>query len=334
MLHTGSWMKAAIAGAMLFCASQAVVQAAESATSVSMVHDIPGSHPRVKYFNAMVDTAGKESQGKVNLVVNPGGIVLPGKASLDAVRDGTVDLAWINAAHLEKIDSRAGFINLPFGINDDNMVSNGDRENVIALLNQIVRKNGLVVLGMMRGADQLFIFKEKQVRAPQDLTALKVRVAGPGIYEEIMQALGAEPVVIPIPQITDALAKRALDGIFTSPGGWQSTAGLQLRKAAQIPGLMFINYVLVADANRFARLSQDARAAIEHAARTQVTDRWSEMRRDDEQVLRDLSAQGAEIWTAQKEDQALWRARLAPIVKRFSAQAPDTAEAFQKIIGR
>src|SRR5205807_2388341 len=83
-------------------------------------------------------------------------------------------------------------------------------------------------------------------------------------------------------------------------------------KAAQIPGLMFINYVLVADANRFARLSQDARAAIEHAARTQVTDRWSEMRRDDEQVLRDLSAQGAEIWTAQKEDQALWRARIAP----------------------
>src|SRR5437870_1388438 len=228
MLHTGSWMKAAIAGAILFCASQAVVQAAESATSVSMVHDIPGSHPRVKYFNAMVDTAGKESQGKVNLVVNPGGIVLPGKASLDAVRDGTVDLAWINAAHLEKIDSRAGFINLPFGINDDNMVSNGDRENVIALLNQIVRKNGLVVLGMMRGADQLFIFKEKQVRAPQDLTALKVRVAGPGIYEEIMQALGAEPVVIPIPQITDALAKRALDGISTSPAGCRSRPGCHL----------------------------------------------------------------------------------------------------------
>lgn len=340
MLQTGSWVKASMAAAILTCASQTVVHAAESAvkadnaTSVSMAHDIPGSHPRIQYFNALVEAARKQSQGKVNVVINPGGIVLPGRASLDAVRDGTVDLAWINAAHLERVDSRAGFINLPFGINDDNMLTDRDRERVLALLNQILRKKGLVVLGMMRGADQLFIFRDKQVRAPEDLNALKVRVAGPGIYEEIMRALGAAPVVIPIPQITDALTKRALDGIFTSPGGWKTTAGLQLRKAVQIPGLMFINYVLVADADRFEHLSHDVRAAIERAARSEVTERWAEMHRDDEQVLRDLSAQGAEIWTAPKVEKARWRARVDPIVKKFSDQAPDTAEAFRKIIGR
>ena len=340
MLQIGRWMKASMAAAMLVCASQAFVHAAESSVraettmSVSMVHDIPESHPRIQYFNAMVETARRQSQGKVNVVINPGGVVLPGRASLDAVRNGTVNLAWINAAHLEHIDARAGFINLPFGINDDNMLSDGDRQRVLALLNQILRKKGLVVLGMMRGADQLFIFKDKQVRAPEDLNTLKVRVAGPGIYEEIMQALGAEPVVIPIPQITEALAQRALDGIFTSPGGWKTTAGLQLRKAVQIPGLMFINYVLVADADRFEHLSNDVRAAIQQAARTEVTGRWTEMRRDDEQVLRDLSAQGAEIWIAPKGDKALSRARLDPIVQKFSDRAPDTAEAFHKIIGR
>ena len=58
------------------------------------------------------------------------------------------------------------------------------------------------------------------------------------------------------------------------------------------------------------------------------------MRRDDEQVLRDLSAQGAEIWIAPKGDKALSRARLDPIVQKFSDRAPDTAEAFHKIIGR
>lgn len=337
MFHIHRLAAAAAVVATLGFASQAGAQTVETALDakrITMVHDIPGSHPRIKYFNRMVEAVREHSQGKVDVTINPGSVVLPGKASLDAVREGRANLAWINAAHLEQVDFRAGFLNLPFGVNDDNMSSGDSTDRVLALMNQILRDKGLVALGMMRGADQLFIFKDKHVRSPEDLNGLKVRVAGSGIYEEVMQALGVDPIVIPIPQVRDALANRDLDGIFTSPGGWKTTAGVQLQKAARIPGLMFITYLLVADVDWFEGLPHEAREVIRQAARSEVTGRWSEMQRDDEQVLRDLSAQGAEIWMAQKRDEPPWRARVDGIMTRFSDRAPETAKAFQKIVGR
>ena len=58
------------------------------------------------------------------------------------------------------------------------------------------------------------------MRTPDDMKGLKIRVAGPGVYQDIVRSLGAAPVVFPAIEMGAALARGAMDGIITSPGGW------------------------------------------------------------------------------------------------------------------
>lgn len=307
------------------------VSAAEAGGNVTMVQDMPSGHPREPYVVATARAISGAMGGESQVEVNPGGRILPGKASLDAVRSGQANIAWVNASHLEAIDPRAGFINLPFGIDDKRMAKAETRRAVVDLLQRYMNGQGVVVLGLMRGADQLFVLPSKEVREAADVAGLRVRVAGPGIYQEVMRSLQADPVVVPIPEIGAALDAGKLDAVFTSPGGWASAVGKRAMHAAVVPGLMFITYAVVVNADWFAGLSAGQQRAIRDAIRHEVTDRWANMLADDEMVMKAHAKAGAQIWTASPAQSLEWRTRLAPVSSRFWERFPDTQAAFRKL---
>jgi len=149
------------------------------AAEAVLVHDIAPPHPRYTQLTQMAAEVAKRTQGTLTIAINPGGKVLyPGQASLDAVRNKTVPLAFINSAFLQAIDADLGFLNLPFTITDQLMAKPGVAEGVLALVRSYVEPRGLKVFALMRGADTIVIFKNRQVRTPDDMKGLKIRVAG------------------------------------------------------------------------------------------------------------------------------------------------------------
>src|SRR5258708_16686395 len=132
----------------------------------------------------------------------------------------------------------------------------------------------------MRGADTIVIFKNRQVRTPDDMKGLKIRVAGPGVYQNIVRSLGAAPVVFPAIEMGAALARGAMDGIITSPGGWGKNVQ-DAPSASLVPGLLFYTYFLIADNEWFDALPAAEQKAFVESARVSVTEQSSEIRPDD-----------------------------------------------------
>src|SRR5262245_39971091 len=225
-----------------------------------LVHDIAPPHPRYTQLAQMTADVARHTQGTLGIAINPGGKVLyPGQASLDAVRTGRVPLTFVNSAFLQSIDPELGFLNLPFTITDELMAKPGMTEAVLALVRTYTEPRGLKALAIMRGADTIFIFKDRQLRAPEDLRGLKIRVAGPGVYQDIVRSLGAEPVIFPAIEMGAALARGAMDGIITSPGGWGKNVQ-DAPSGSQVPGLLFYTYFLIADAKWLGALPADERS--------------------------------------------------------------------------
>lgn len=308
--------------AMMMLAPLAALPQAATAGELRLTFDIPTNHPRVPYFTAMADQVARSTGGRLTIVANPGGTIYPGFASLEALKAGKADLTFVNAANLERLDPRFGFINLPFAIDDAAMAQPAARTGIVNLLDTLARGQDLRVIGLMRGADQLFVFRDRRVAAPADLKGLKIRVAGAGIYEEIMRRLSAEPVALPIPEMKPAFMRGTLDGVFTSPGAWSSQLGMEAPKATHAPGLMMITYVLVARADAIEGLAAEERAALLSAARAEVTEAWGRMEADDAAILKDMAAKGASIVTV--SDLAPWRDAVAPVATAFTARFPDT----------
>lgn len=313
---------------LLALAATSAAQSARAAEAgLAVVTDIPLNHPRVPYFermNAALRAAGYPA------TLNPGTTVFAGLEGLEAVKAGKADLAWMNASHLEAVSPALGVINLPFQAGDDLLQRPGVAQRATMFLDSLAVGQGVRVLGLMRGADQIFIFKERQPASLKDMAGLRIRVAGPGIYERILQGLGAQPVVLPIPRMKAAFDSGTLDGVFTSPGAWVSQIGMDAPNALRVPGLMMITYALVADAGRFASLGGAAEMASQ-AVREQVTEQWRAMREDDERLLAGMEAKGARIAVA---DPAPWRARVAHVLAGFDASNPGVMERFGGVIGR
>ncbi|QPP09201.1 hypothetical protein G4Z16_25430 [Streptomyces bathyalis] len=316
-------------GTVSCSAGAGVEKPSQGTRRAALVHDIPPGHPRIPYFEDFAESVKTRSDDAVTVRINPQRTILAGRESLDAVKAGRADLAAVNMAHLEAMEPQAGFMNLPFGLDDSVMGEAGRRKAVAAVLGEQVRPHGLVLLGLMRGADQLFAFPEKDVRRLEDLKGKKIRVAGDGIYEQIMRRLGAEPVAIPIPRLRDAMRGGKVDGVFTSPGGWSTEVRRHAPHALHVPGLMFITYALVADGRWLAGLPDRQRAALV-AAGARLTGGWRRMRQDDQKVIRTNIAAGATYTIAPEGEVARWQKRVAAIREDFFDERPAVDEALRK----
>jgi C4-dicarboxylate-binding protein DctP len=317
----------------LFAAAVFVFSGGTLAAEAVLVHDIAPPHPRYTQLTQMAAEVAKRTQGTLTIAINPGGKVLyPGQASLDAVRNKTVPLTFINSAFLQSIDPDLGFLNLPFTITDALMTKPGVAEGVLALVRSYVEPRGLKVLAIMRGADTIVIFKNRQVRVPDDMKGLKIRVAGPGVYQDIVRSLGAAPVVFPAIEMGAALARGAMDGIITSPGGWGKNVQ-DAPRASLVPGLLFYTYFLIADKAWFDALPAAEQKALADAARTSVTEKWGEMQADDARLVSELVARGATYTVVPVDAVAVWRERTNGVTREFSAAHPGVMRRFRGIVG-
>jgi C4-dicarboxylate-binding protein DctP len=302
------------------------------AAEAVLVHDIAPPHPRYAQLTQMAAEVAKRTQGTLTIAINPGGKVLyPGQASLEAVRNKSVPLAFINSAFLQSIDPDLGFLNLPFTITDALMEKPGVAEGVLALVRSYVEPRGLKVLALMRGADTIVVFKNRQVRAPDDMKGLRIRIAGPGVYQDIVRSLGAAPVVFPAIEMGSALARGAMDGIITSPGGWGKNVQ-DAPSASLVPGLLFYTYFLIADKAWFDALPSVEQKALADSARVSVTEKWSEMQVDDARLVAELVSRGATYTVVPGNSVAVWREKTEGVTREFAAKHSEVMKRFKAAV--
>jgi C4-dicarboxylate-binding protein DctP len=203
---------------------------------------------------------------------------------------------------------------------------------VLALVRGYVEPRGLKVFALMRGADTIVIFKNRQVRTPDDMKGLKIRVAGPGVYQDIVRSLGAEPVVFPAIEMGAALARGAMDGIITSPGGWGKNVQ-DAPSASLVPGLLFYTYFLIADKAWFDALPAAEQKALAESARVSVTEKWSEMQADDARLVADLVVRGATYTVVAGDTVGAWRVRTGSVTLEFAVKHPEVMRRFRAVVG-
>src|SRR5262249_6738599 len=300
------------------------------AAEAVLVHDIAPPHPRYAQLTQVQAEVAKRTQGTLTIAINPGGKVLyPGQASLDAVRNQSVPLTFVNSAFLQSVDPDLGVLNLPFTVTDE-LVAKRGAQGLVDLVDGYVEPKGLKALAVMRGADTILIFKDRQVRTPDDVKGLKIRVAGPGVYGEIVRSLGATPVVFPAIEMGAALSRGAMDGIITSPGGWGKNV-TDAPEASLVPGLLFYTYFLIADKAWFDALPAEEQKVLAEAARTAVTEKWEEMRSDDARLVAELVSGGAKHAVVPSVDP--WRERTARVTQDFAERYPEAVRKFRSVAG-
>ena len=122
---------------------------------------------------------------------------------------------------------------------------------------------GTKPVGLWTSEPNIIIMKEKTINAPGDLAGLKIRVAG-AVAADVISALGATPVQMPIPQVYNALQTGLIDGIVT---GASAVADFKLHEVANSytigAPLGRISFFAVMNQAKYDGLPDDQKKAID-----------------------------------------------------------------------
>lgn len=118
-------------------------------------------------------------------------------------------------------------------------------------------------LALWTSEPNIIIMKDRQIRKPADLAGLKIRVAG-AVAADVVAALGATPVQMPIPQVYNALDTGLIDGIITGASAVADFKLLEVANSYTIGApLGHIAFFVVMNKAKYDALPDDQKAAID-----------------------------------------------------------------------
>ena len=205
-----SLLKGAALGLVL--AAAGVTGASAQEYTFKLHHFLGAKSPaNTKMLEPWARQVEENSGGRVKIEIFPS-MTLGGRPPelIQQARDGVVDLIWAVNGYTPGLFPRTEVFELPFVYLNDIKATNLAMYDMFESdLKQDFK--GLEVMFLHVHAGQAFHMREKPVRTPADVEGLKLRIpTRTGAW--VIEALGAAPTAMPVPELPQALQKGVVDG--------------------------------------------------------------------------------------------------------------------------
>ena len=185
-------------------------------TELTYASPYPPTHPFSLADQRWIDFVEQRSGGRLVIRPNWSGALLSADMSMEELRHGVADIGLITpiyargGSHLIRVQS--GF----YSGADSIAAQLAVYRCLEAGEPQIARElGGLQVLAVQGGLLPGVLTRERPVRSLADLRGLRLRA--PTELLPVLQALGADPVNMPMGEVYSALAKGVIDGVVAPP---------------------------------------------------------------------------------------------------------------------
>jgi TRAP-type C4-dicarboxylate transport system substrate-binding protein len=266
----------------------------------------------------------KSSGGKVKIEVYPS-MSLGGKPPqlINQARDGVVDIIWTVNGYTANLFPRTEVFELPFVHTNNPTATNLAMRD---MYDQYLAPEytGVKVLFLHVHAGQALHMVDKEVRKPDDLKGLKIRIpTRTGAWN--IEALGAAPVSMPVPDLPQALAKKVVDGAFIP---WEIIPPLKLQDMTkyQIEGpgeVRFGNTTFQVSMNeaRWNKLPPDVQKAfLDNSGEAWVREVGKIWRKSDDAGIAVAVKAGNKHIQLTTAELRLFRDKLEPVVQRWTEE--------------
>lgn len=164
-------------------------------------------------FGMFVDAVNEKFAGEFKINWRGGPEVMPPFGQAEAVRNGAMDMTYTSPSYYSGLVPTSGTMNLSF--KDYAEIAD---TNYHERMTELHAEKDLVYLGEIPASDLNFlIYMADPVTGLDDLKGKRIRVF-PALLP-LVQALGAEAIVLPMGEIYTAMERGAIDGFMQGPVG-------------------------------------------------------------------------------------------------------------------
>lgn len=195
----------------IFMVSSFPAVAADTMT-LKFGHIAPPFHGQSKGIDAFAAYVKEKTNGAIDIKTFPFGQLGSETSLAEQVQSGTLDIASVTTAVLQNYAPQVAVVDLPFVFPDRKTAyATLDDPEVQAKLFSFLPQKGFVGIGWTENEFRDITNSKREIRKPEDLKGLKIRVMTSPIYIDTFKALGASPTDLPFPEIYSALQNGTID---------------------------------------------------------------------------------------------------------------------------
>lgn len=168
-------------------------------------------HEGAELFAEQVE---ENSDGRMKVNIFPNEQLSNGDtvAGLEQLMNGEKDLSFNSTIIYASIDPKFGAVNAPFLYTDLEQARATLEATGIEAYKTASAEHGVQLLAMGESGFRQITNSVRPIHAPEDLDALKVRIPGIGLFDDIYKAMGANPTTMSFSEVFTSLQQGTIDG--------------------------------------------------------------------------------------------------------------------------
>ena len=313
----------AACGALLFAAGPALAQ-----TEIKLGHvGEPGS-----LFQKSADEFARRANAKLGSkakVVVFGSSQLGGDSEmLQKLKLGTLDMAVPSTVMSSQVDL-FGVFEMPYIVKDRKHMGRIEKEVFWAKLAPEAEKKGLQVIAVWENGVRHITNNKRPIKAPEDLSGIKLRVPEGKWRVKMFQAYGANPSPMKFSELFTALQTGVMDG-QENPFTQIYSAKLQeAQKFLSLSGHVYTPAYLTVGKTKWATLPPDVRKILEDTAKETQAYVYEQAAKDETDLLAKLKQAGMQVNEVDKE---AFITASKPIYEEFGKEVPGAKEVIDRAV--
>lgn len=277
-------------------------------------------YPTVKADELFADLVYERTNGEIKIDVYSQGQLGDEESVIDQVKFGVIDLARISIAPLIDIDKNMGVLALPYLYRDKTHMfrvldgSLGDKFRNSLLSNQIYG------LAWYDAGARNFYNSVREIKSPEDLQGLKIRVQEMESMKDYIKNLGAISVPMVFSEVFGAIQTGVIHGAENNWSSYVSTSHNSVAKYITIGEHIRIPELIIINKITYNNLTKEQQEIIEDCAKEAAIYQREEMEKEEQKAREVAMKYGSIITKLSNKEKELFKEKAMPLYESFQEQ--------------
>lgn len=301
-------------------ASSALLAKAEY--EIKFSHVVSPNTPKGKAADFFAKRVGELTNGKVKVTVFPNSQLYTDKAVMKALKIGNAHMAAPSFSKFTSLVPAMQLFDLPFLFRDNDHLHKVMDGEVGQALKDMVTAKGFVALDFWDNGFKHFSSNKQAVLSPEDAKGQKFRIMSSKVLEAQMQAMDANPQVLPFSEVYSALQQGVVEAAENPLSNFFTKKFYEVQSDLTLSNHGYLGYLVVASKRFWKKLPDDIKAKVNQAMK-EATAKEREMAQElESEFLSKIEAYAKEsgklkIHTLTKEQSDGFRKVMTPIYPQF-----------------
>lgn len=274
----------------------------------------------------------EESDGRINLEIFANEQLSGGDSgkAVEGLSKGTIDLTFNSTIIYSILDERFGVASAPFlfsNLEEVDGVFNGEGGEK---LKEVLAEKGVHALGYGQNGFRQLTNSVREVKSPDDIAGLKLRIPGIQMYTDLYRELGTDPVTMTFSEVFTALQQGTIDGQENPIDVIYSSKLNEVQDYITMWNYSYDPLVLGMNKELYESMSDEDKELFDRLGKEAAEYQVELAREKEAGQIEELKAAGMQFYEPTEEELAAFKEQVQPLYDKYTdIWGADLLEAFQ-----